>query len=160
MQRYQILPSIFWTCIVCVHLSTVVKAGNYSDYSRLYHHLTTSYDINTRPVVNQSLPLAMNLAANINYILDIDEVAQTLEFSAWFNITWYDELRIWNTSAEFGDIEFVQIKPTDTWLPVVQVSDSVEERSVFKDDLGTIFIQSNGFTAWQVGSDGFYIFSI
>ena len=41
--------------------------------------------------------------------MSVNEVEQTIDISGWINFTWFDQLRVWNSSAQFADIEILHM---------------------------------------------------
>ena len=78
----------------------VMKSTSYDAYKRLYHMMTQTFPSYTRPLLDQSQPLILHVTFNVNRLVSVNEIQQTIDISAFLNFTWFDEVRTWKPAGE------------------------------------------------------------
>ncbi|CAL1543672.1 unnamed protein product, partial [Lymnaea stagnalis] len=126
-----------------------VRAG-YSHTAKLHQDVIARFNRRIRPILNQKLPIVVHFRFYLLNLLGIVEVQEKLEFNAWVNFTWVDEIRVWDP-RNYSGIEKIHPEPLDIWRPRTLVSNSVNARDVFEDDYSPMTLYYNGITRWYPG---------
>ncbi|XP_076438824.1 neuronal acetylcholine receptor subunit alpha-7-like [Babylonia areolata] len=145
-------PKLRWVLVTTLALAVVrlAVAQTYSQAEAVYRHVT-SPSPKLRPVLNQSEVLEVFVTFNLKSISEVDEVRQKLTCNAWLNFTWTDQVRTWNRT-DYAGLEHVHTALTDIWRPRVMVSNSLEDRDVFKSDISPLTLTWEGQVVWAPGT--------
>lgn len=107
-----------------------------SKYERalLKNLFQSDYDLNERPVVNDSDAVVVTLGLTLNQIVDVDEKNQILISSAWVRQIWHNPLLKWN-SSKFGGLESINVSPRKVWLPDIVLYENADDDISFGGNL-------------------------
>lgn len=123
-----------------------------SSESQLLEDMFKSYDKYSRPVMNSSHSVQVEIEMVIPRIGELNTRYETLSVTGWLSIFWKDERLNWNVT-EYGGLEYVIVDPRKMWLPdfalVNSASGSVFNRDYFK--FYKVTVQSNGSVLWETG---------
>ncbi|XP_050409192.1 neuronal acetylcholine receptor subunit alpha-3 [Patella vulgata] len=133
--------------VISLSVSVVTPSATYDDNRRLEKDLLSNYSQTIRPILNQSAIMEIDIAFNINGIMEIDDVGQIMVTNAHFSLQWKDELLTWEP-ADYGGLEFMHPSPQVRWKPRIMIINSIYKRDVFSDESHTYLVQSDGNVTW------------
>ncbi|XP_053373979.1 neuronal acetylcholine receptor subunit alpha-3-like [Mercenaria mercenaria] len=106
----------------------IVSCGTINDTKTLLADLLSDYNINVRPVANQSQAVNVTVQAYIKSIQEFDEVQGKFSFIGAFSMMWHDVNMIWNP-ALYGGVQDVTLLYPNVWIPeliLLSPSDDVD----------------------------------
>jgi len=114
-----------WLLILLLEQLKGCSGGPYE--KELLNDLFKNYNVQNRPVLNESSPIVITFGVTLQQIVDLDEKNQLLTTCMWFNLVWTDYQLAWNTS-EYGGVDSVVIQPRNLWIPDILLYNSADER--------------------------------
>ena len=96
----------------------------YGNRTTLRGHLLAKYDPANLPRHDASL-VSVNISTYVLYLLGTDVVRGSAEYLVAVNMTWIDELLVWNPEDYYG-IEDVVFKQQDIWYPDITTVSSTD----------------------------------
>jgi len=116
----------------------------------LYSTLLTNYNVDTRPIDDQSKAIYVNISLLLISINDFDEVAGTLSITALLQEVWYDELLRWNP-ATYGGAWKMILTQKKIWLPELYNVKVAEEFKPISNDKFKLTAFAHGLVFWMPG---------
>ena len=81
-------------------------------------------------------------------INELDEVAETLSTTGYLELTWQDELLMWN-AADFDGLESYLFPQDDVWKPDIALQNSVEKYKPLGVSTLNVVVHSAGLVFWD-----------
>ena len=110
---------------------------------------SSSYDKTIRP----SDTVKIQLALELQQIVDVVERSETLITSSYLFMQWKDSRLKWN-SSEFNDLKYFQIPIDSIWLPDFYVINTAEKNGFLSYKHHLAFLRSEGVLVVNVGLIG------
>ncbi|XP_060576199.1 neuronal acetylcholine receptor subunit alpha-2-like [Ruditapes philippinarum] len=95
--------------------------------SALRKHLFEDYFADVRPVLDHSKPIIVTIDLTLLKIIKVDEKRQSLRTTVDVQLSWKDELLIWNMSEHEGISNFVFPYHKNVWVPDLMVSNALNK---------------------------------
>ncbi|CAI4230730.1 unnamed protein product [Auanema sp. JU1783] len=105
--------------------------------------ILNGYDPSVRPVLNEEDVLNLTISANSLSLLNMDQAAETITFSADFIVEWKDVFLKWNRT-EYGNITWLKMKETQIWRPDVTVSTSIHKTELLDERVRYLDVRYDG----------------
>uniref|UniRef100_A0A8C9RIN3 Neuronal acetylcholine receptor subunit alpha-7 n=2 Tax=Scleropages formosus TaxID=113540 RepID=A0A8C9RIN3_SCLFO len=86
-----------------------------------------SYNRLERPVLNDSLPIVVDLGLTLLQIIDVDEKNQVLITNAWLEMNWQDVYLTWNPD-DYPGVQNLRFPSSQVWVPDILLYNSADER--------------------------------
>ncbi|XP_078611181.1 neuronal acetylcholine receptor subunit alpha-10-like [Branchiostoma floridae x Branchiostoma japonicum] len=145
-------PTLFCLATICVALLLSSKAsgrGSGND-SLLYHHLFDNYDVELRPVAENTDILLVEMGVALTHIIDMHEKHQTLTASLWLTMGWNDTHLQWSPE-EFGNFKTITVPSPKVWMPDIVLYQNVDPYFDGWSHRETyVKIHDNGYVLWEV----------
>lgn len=107
------------------------------------------YDVNARPVRNESTPLKLKIDLTLTGIQGVDEPSAVMTSSGWISMTWVDEYISWDP-RDFMGLEEIRV-PTDMfWIPDIYLFNDAEGdfNKRLLENKQKLYIDYNGTVHW------------
>ena len=132
--------SIFYRC----------TGMSYSYKRALYTNLTTNYNKDIPPILDQRNVVFVRMSLKVVSLNDIDEVSEQFSVSAFFTINWQDQLMVWKP-ADYGGITQLRISLDNVWIPEIILLNPTEKLKSLGTDWNKIRYHSTGQADWYPG---------
>ena len=138
--------------LVVVVMTTLrpVSMATMNDTKTLIKDLLNGYNINVRPVLNQSEVVNVNVSLSLKSIQEFDEVKEIMSFVAGVFLTWKDEGMVWNPDL-YGGVEFLTVSYWDVWVPEVVLTNPSEDLRTMGQKWQRVRYAANGVANWIPG---------
>ncbi|XP_070571424.1 neuronal acetylcholine receptor subunit alpha-10-like [Ptychodera flava] len=93
---------------------------------RLMNDVRRGYNMDVRPVYNESTTTNITMMLLLAHALDLDERMQKFTINAWVTLIWKDEFLTWDPKL-YGGIERFMIPSNKIWLPEVILYNSADD---------------------------------
>ncbi|KAH9487847.1 hypothetical protein Btru_067796 [Bulinus truncatus] len=129
-----------------------VQSQTYDNTADIFKDLLVSSGYNTevRPVLNQAKPIMVDVAFNILSIVQVNEVEQSFVCNGFLAFFWFDQKLMWN-SSNYGGQDLIHPVPEAIWRPRVILMNTLGSRDIFGDEKAPINVNSNGAATWIPG---------
>jgi hypothetical protein len=125
-------------------------AYTHSDVNTLYASLTSGYNKEIRPEVDQSLVTEVTASFNPISLQDIDEVDGTVTITGFFTLSWTDHNLIWNPGTYQG-ISFIDLPHDSVWKPPVVNGNSVKQLKILTVSDMQVQVRNDGTVTFYPG---------
>ena len=98
------------------HALTVLRKKIFEDYYS-----------DVRPVLNHSQPIVVTINLTLLKIQQVDEKRQSLRTTVNLEMSWNDELLVWDMSAHEGISNFVFPYDRNIWVPDIMVANALDK---------------------------------
>lgn len=122
----------------------------HSDVNTLYTSLTSGYNKEIRPEVDQSLVTEVTASFNPISLQDIDEVEGTVTITGFFILSWKDHNLIWNPGSYQG-IDSIYLPHDIVWKPPVANGNSVKQLKILTVSDMQVEVQDDGTVTFYPG---------
>ncbi|XP_048253204.1 neuronal acetylcholine receptor subunit alpha-10-like [Haliotis rufescens] len=146
--------TIFACVLLLIHLFNG-GAVTPNDVKELKKRIFEGYDVNIRPVPNQTESIHVDMRFILASIDNLDLKIQKLKWNGFLSLRWTDITLSWNTS-EYGGLDFITVPQSNIWRPDYIINNEYVHLGVSqKKALGTsdtlVFIKSSGLVTWEPG---------
>ena len=123
------------------------NSASINDSNTLLHDLFSGYNVDVRPVQNQTLPVNVSVMMLAQSITEFDEVNQLFGYVCGLRILWTDERLIWNPVMYGGLTTFA--KPLkDVWYPDMVLSNPSDDVEGIASLWNKVRVFANGQVVW------------
>ncbi|XP_076467614.1 uncharacterized protein LOC143298618 [Babylonia areolata] len=140
--------------VLVVTVSVLLKGGvegaTYSNLQTLVTSLFSSYEVNLRPFVDDTTPTSVYMGIWLTSIQELNEIDQSLAFSAKLYLSWTDHRLTWN-KASYNNTEYFAYPQKYVWVPDVTISNSVENLNELGFDRQYLYVINSGTVRWLPG---------
>lgn len=116
--------------------------------TELLKNIFQNYDKRTRPLLNISEHMKVNITFSLLTVHDLDMRNQELSSSAVISISWTDEFLKWNTSS-YGGLGLIRVPLSEVWKPDVILTNSVNRKDIFQENEENVIIYNDGTVLWH-----------
>ncbi|XP_076090286.1 neuronal acetylcholine receptor subunit alpha-7-like [Mytilus galloprovincialis] len=130
--------------LIC--LSFLVKlcsTYSYTDVDILYKNLTSGYNKQIRPVIDQSEITYIDSSFNIITVQDISEVQGTVTLSGFFSFSWIDKNLAWNP-ADHNNIYTMDFPENVLWKPPMVNGNAAKNIKIMTVENMMLAVQEDG----------------
>jgi hypothetical protein len=124
-----------------------VKCGTINDTKTLTSDLLSDYNINVRPIANQSLAVNVSIEAYIKSIQEFDEVQGKFSFIGALLFMWHDVNMMWDP-AQYGGVYEISVLYPNVWVPELVLSSPSDDVNSLGQKWNRIRFYSNGIAVW------------
>jgi len=123
---------------------TMVQAGpSINDTDTLMTDLLTNYNINIRPVTDQSQAVNVKVSLYIKSIKEFNDVLETFSFTGAVIKEWNDPRLVWNT-ADYNGIDTLVLTHDLIWFPEIILSSAATSKNTITQSWNKVRIYPNG----------------
>ena len=83
----------------------------------------------------------------VQAVTNVDEVSQTMDIQAWLNLTWHDQIRVWNPE-HFGHETLVTPYFSEIWHPKFFIITSTHKMGMSEEEMPG-YLYHTGKTEWS-----------
>ncbi|XP_053374233.1 acetylcholine receptor subunit alpha-like [Mercenaria mercenaria] len=141
-----------FTCIILhiyllVFCMDIVSCGTINDTKTLISDLLSDYNINVRPIANQSQAVNVTVQAYIKSIQEFNEVEGKFSFIGALVVMWEDANMIWSP-ALYGHVYEVTLLYPNVWIPELVLSSPSDDVDSLGQKWNRIRYLYNGLAIW------------
>ncbi|XP_053373978.1 acetylcholine receptor subunit alpha-like [Mercenaria mercenaria] len=125
----------------------IVSCGTINDTKTLISDLLSDYNINVRPIANQSQAVNVTVQAYIKSIQEFDEVQGKFSFIGALMVMWEDVNMVWNP-ALYGHVYEVTLLYPNVWIPELVLSSPSDDVDSLGQKWNRIRYLYNGLAIW------------
>ncbi|KAL4219929.1 hypothetical protein ACF0H5_020341 [Mactra antiquata] len=118
-----------------------------NDTKTLLSNLFSDYNINVRPIANQSEAVHVFVQPYIKSIQNFDEVQGKISFSAALLVLWHDVNVMWNPEL-YGNITEITVLYNNVWIPELILVSPAEDVDALGMKWNRIRYAANGLANW------------
>ncbi len=85
----------------------------------LRNDLFKNYSSNIRPVINDSLPINVEMGIGIKNLEEFNQKIESIKLNIWLRMNWNNEYLKWNESDY--NVNFLSIDQSEVWIPDVEL---------------------------------------
>jgi len=138
--------------ILITQCCLTVHCASYEDAQAIFKNVTSTYTKEMRPLLDQSLPVYVNVYPTLRSVNSYDEVSGTLSLMLVLTVTWMDEKLTWNP-AQVNGISSMILPQTLVWKPELFLINPAEVLEPIGNEAFKVRIQSNGIATWYTGGE-------
>ena len=141
-----------WSILIIVLITFVQESSSQSmaKLGQLYTDLMTNYNLEIRPVANQSDTVMVDIYLSIVSIQEFDEVLGKFSAVAFLNVLWTDPRFVWNPALYEG-ISSIIFQPDNIWIPRMALANSHGKINTLTDVSTIVRCYPNGLCVWLPG---------
>ena len=137
---------IIMVCVIS-YSNYFVMCGTINDTKTLISDLLSDYNINVRPIANQSLPVNVSIEAYIKSIQEFDEVQGKFAFIGALFLMWHDTNMMWDP-ALYGGVYEISLLYPNVWVPELVLSSPSDDVDSLGQKWNRIRFYYNGLAMW------------
>ncbi|XP_053373980.1 acetylcholine receptor subunit alpha-type acr-16-like [Mercenaria mercenaria] len=137
----------FCSIYILVIFADSVNCGTINDTKTLISDLLSDYNINVRPVANQSQAVNVTVQPYIKSIQEFDEVRGKFSFTGTLLVTWNDVNMMWNP-ALYGDVYEISVLYPNVWIPELVLASPSDDLDSLGQKWNRIRYMDNGVAFW------------
>ncbi|XP_071116519.1 neuronal acetylcholine receptor subunit alpha-7-like [Haliotis cracherodii] len=141
--------TVFACVLLLIHLFNVV-AVTPNDIKQLKKRIFEGYDVNIRPVLNQTESIDVDMRFILASIDNLDLKIQKLKWNGFLSLRWTDITLSWNAS-EYGGLDFITVPQSNIWRPDYVINNDVSQKKALGTSDTLAFIRSSGLVTWEPG---------
>ena len=143
------LRGVLFLFIVII-IKSLSYAGNTADMTSLHTTILTGYKTSVRPTSDYLTPTNISLYFKIINMMDVDEVAATIDINGFFGIEWTDDRLTW-TPGSHGGIEWTKLRVSEIWKPFIMLGSSAGGKVYLHDFDNLVTVTYQGQVKWYPG---------
>ena len=128
----------------------VYSCSKMSQTEQLLKDLTTNYNPDLRPGINNYNPLIVNISLNLVALTKINEVKGYISTVQFFDITWMDKRMSWKPEL-YEDINHFTVRANTVWRPELIIANPADKMYAIDEFPSTVRFYSSGLALWRPG---------
>ncbi|XP_062615915.1 acetylcholine receptor subunit alpha-like [Saccostrea cucullata] len=127
------------------------KFSTLQQQKTLQDKMLNGYKKTLRPVLNQDMPLIVNVSFKFHTIQDYNEVSGLFAFNGGLNLSWIDESIFWNPS-DYGNATAARLPIDEIWIPNIGVRNPAESEEFMEIEIAgfTVPATNHGLINLQI----------
>lgn len=168
MRNLQLVLAYFGTFLSKCLVVSQIDALSFSTMDNqiaIQNKVLNGYKKTVRPIFDQDLPLAVNIAFIFRKMHDYDVVSGLFVFTGGIRLTWKDLSLQWN-SEEFGNATATRLPVDEVWIPNIGVGNPAESEEFMEIEIagfsvevtskGVVHLRNSGLIKIMCESDVTY----
>ncbi|XP_075256845.1 neuronal acetylcholine receptor subunit beta-3-like isoform X2 [Convolutriloba macropyga] len=107
--------------------------------------LLANYTFRSRPVVNTSNPIVVEVMLTVIQLITLHEKQQEMATKVWLDQYWTDEFLVWEPE-DMNDITWMTFRSNEIWVPDIAIDNSIKYE---REDMD-IKVESGGQVWWSM----------
>jgi len=149
------MKTYIWVLFLLCNTFNVHHAGASKTEGDLRSYLFDNYNKDTRPVINISKPVKVDMGLAIQTLEQFNQKTETIKLNIWFRMNWYNEYLNWENNTEFP-IDVIDVSSDTVWTPDIELLNAAALPEIYTLK-GGMMLYNTGECMWS--RPGIFMFS-